>query len=328
MSILRIMIIVWKWNEFEGFKKVFRIKGQPNDLILAIKDSARRNDIEKEIQHQLQNEEEDKEKRFFIFLHREAHFSNEDIHTFLNFSDKENILKGKVKCFLFSGGRDFIYYSVGNEGLLSQSGRFMFDPDYQDDFGDRKKVKVYEEINGGEDKIILPKHFNIVWDYYHYEFYDKVNDLHVDIMSSFVNLSDTSVNVEKRSLFFWKEHIRSKSFLWKRLGSFLGIYSEEELNKIKLEHLENRRAVEKNELEAEEVMEKQSLVFDDVTVNLQENTEAKLQYDKIHYYLRPLFEEIDSVGFIDQSYSLQDINTAFNKLLFTITPTHITKQHT
>jgi hypothetical protein len=57
--------------------------------------------------------------KIYVFMHRGHHHTHEDVQDLLDKSE------GKIeKCFLFSEGRDFIYYPTQKKGLLSDAGGF------------------------------------------------------------------------------------------------------------------------------------------------------------------------------------------------------------
>ena len=143
---------------------------------------------------------------------------------------------GKLKCFLFGYGSDYLYLSKNPNGLLGDGalGGFVEDKD--------GATKEYHVIQDAKQRTIREENFNAIWRYYQHEFKKKLYQLERDLFLHFSPFTDPEYPGKNGSLF---AHLETNSALALRLYSFIG-----------------------EDIEAEEAVEHQELLFDDCSENL------------------------------------------------------------
>lgn len=284
------MIIVWRWKPLRRQKfwsDEIQVKGQARDKVVRISESAA--DPQQIIYEKV---EKYQDAELFIFLHRNKdHFDNKDVKKILAYIKQSGWAKDKVKCFLFSGGRDYIYYGTQNEGLLDQHGNFMVDRDYriiENGVTRYEEVSVIEKNELLQEWEVLPKHFNKVWRYYQHEFKKKIFDLHIELQSFLTEISASNKNLESLPGNYWLEKLKERKLLLYRLRSFLDAYNKSELDRLE-PGLKKRRTKELEKLKEQESVRGISYVFDDCTTNLEAVDGAQVPYLALKIELMPVF---------------------------------------
>ena len=310
MVFKRIMIIVWKWSYLNGqLQDEFPIRKSPTDLIIRIsdKDDSAKHRIIAAIEKYTNAD-------IFIFLHRgEEHFFNQsDIEEILR--ESGNISNCLIKCFLFGGGSDFIYYDFKKCGILNESGGFQDEPEYAYIIEDERIA--YREVSVlHKGKEVKKKFFDFVWKHYKHEFEKKIRALKIDLLRYFVSLEHPDKNYTKQQDNFWAAKLQENDLLRLRLFSFLNYYDRKELEK--LEPLEQaRRNEELDALLHYEDTYKRSYIFDDCTVNLGEMFSQENSYFRLCSKLRPIF--IDDLKPQNNNISLLEIKKLFDDVLIQI----------
>lgn len=308
------MIIVWRWKPLRRQKlwsDEIQIKGQARDKVIRISENAA---DPKQIIYEKVEKYQDAE--LFIFLHRNKdHFDNKDVKKILTSIKQNGWAKNKAKCFLFSGGRDYIYYGTQNEGLLDQYGDFMVDLDYkivENGVAKYEEVSVIEKNELLQEWEVLPKHFNKVWRYYQHEFKKKIFDLHIELQSFLVEISASHKNLDLFPANYWLEKLNERKLLLYRFRSFLDAYNKSELDRLE-SGLKNQRTKELSELKKAERQNGVSYIFDDCTTNLEAVTGEKEPYLKLKKALSPVFAP--KTAAVKQKMSLNKINILFEALL-------------
>lgn len=319
VSMKRVMIIVWKWKALTGInppKDIYPIRGTDKDIIIRI-NQFNSIDTRKRIIEIMKSQDEG--ARIFVFLHRRHRFDDDDVTCLLKMAKEVGKKENLFKCFLFSDGRDFIYYQTHSIGLLGQFGDFMKERDYdyqeEDEYGEMqertREVCVYEYNEVLQKNEILPRYFNVVWNYYSFEFTKKIKELRVDLLSHLTILPANKENTKEISAEIWLEKITSNKYLNLRLRSFLNMYAHSTIKELDPKY-KNIRTAELNKLKRYERKENNSYVFDDCNANLTFDG-ARRTYKDIYATFCPVFtkEEID----ITKSINLIAINQQLEKLI-------------
>ena len=303
----RTMFILWRWKALHqnlDFDEV-PISKSPNDKIIRInKDNI-------EVGISLICELAKKEKgTLFIFLHRNHGLNEKHVEIILSRLEKQGLKGQIIKCFLFSDGRDYIYYKTQREGLLDGIGGF-FEGFYRLD-QDGKRKKEFISVLEDDKKHVKYAHFNRTWKYYSNEFFEKINTLFIDLMAEFTFFQNGMDNDKTISSQSWKEELEQldkveNKFLLYRLKSFLGLYDLNDDGKKDLE-------AELNALSTFEKKEEVSYVFDDVGSNLgkHHNDDVGTDYKSLQSLLLPIFTEVET------NFSLKTIRDHFETLLQTL----------
>jgi hypothetical protein len=306
----RLMIILWSWRTLTKapfFDTVQVHQSQGRDKIIRI--NKRKEDKGDEIIIE-QAKSYFQDHDIFVFLHRDHGFDENIILQLLNDLQKYQTDSNRVlRCFLFSEGRDFIYYQTKEEGLLA-SGDFMRNARYKSRFnnpdGKTEKIDVTIKDLDTKEKMVKPQHFDRVWNYYQNEFEKKIISLQIDTIAAFVEIMNPAVNDELISCMNWKVKIealeeKTSDYLLLRLKSFLD-YEDMKLSPTELQALQ--------EFEKEKQI---SYEFDDCSVNLGEHLIEEVQeaYQILRDRLKPVFlEQIQ-----DCSFSLNELNEDFENLV-------------
>lgn len=192
------------------------------------------------------------------------------------------------KCFLIGGSRDFIY-----RNLLSDDGRFFTKTPEKD----RPEVKVADN----KAKIVYQLYFDKVWEYYRHEFYTKIFELKEDLLSHFYTIrpADQVWTYEQM-----REHMNTDRPLYLRVHSFMD------------DQCRCLTDAEKEELNVFGKQDGKSYEFDDCYVNLAQNKALEKEYTTVSDLLNQLFQE-DPVLANGKSINdwLQAIEQAFSTLL-------------
>jgi len=317
----RVLIIVWKWSELE--RKVgdevfdtFKTTGKNKDLIIRINELKSPKAIERLYKFISKHQT----AKILLFLHREHDYNGKDIQTILENTEIQNS-KYWLKCFLFTGGTDFIYYNSKNEGLLDGMGEFMngsFRESYIDENG-RKKYKPsrFVSVLSDDETMVVDKHFERVWAHYEFEFKKKISKLKVDFLSYFVEVPSKNNNETEIACQDWLNRLTQNRLLHLRIRSFLGVYDKDVLDK------EGSKFVKKHTAEIKELQEKEkidqlSYHFDDCNANLEkmQGGNSAEFYGLLCRNLTPIF--VEEKCDLEATISLTTIQQLFNKLIKTI----------
>ncbi|MBE2206050.1 MAG: hypothetical protein IAE84_00625 [Saprospiraceae bacterium] len=158
----RAMIVVWKWNEGAP-----AIKGRNIDEWTTEnkKDILIRMDIQSKEDHPfiIDTANQHSDKEILLFLHNSApnHLGN-DAREEISEQLQQKGLRFRV--VLFSGGRDYIYFTNNPYGLLGIHGNFPV----RNKMIDGKVVNTSGLIVNKDQHIISDLHFDSVWNYYWY----------------------------------------------------------------------------------------------------------------------------------------------------------------
>lgn len=305
MSIKRIMIIVWGWLDIENRKQLTGledmtwdeaiIEGQEDDLIIRVNEEESK--AAKQLLYSLV--ERFPKAEIFIFLHRNHNYHYEDAKEIMHHVRVNQTNKQMVKVFLFSGGRDYLYYNIANEGLLNQIGNFMVDYEYTYwDINEKgKKIQKTEEVEVAKyDRkrkkwVVFPRHFNRVWRYYQHEFKKKINSLHIELMNFLVEIPSADGNQTAIPLKIWHDKIAEEPNLHWRVKNFLNLYEAASLSKLPSPKKEEWKA-EFRKLQSLERDKEISMVFDDCNANLSEMGNGSGDYyQELREALLPIFQE-------------------------------------
>lgn len=254
--------------------------------------------------------------KIYVFMHRGHHHTHEDVQDLLDKSE------GKIeKCFLFSEGRDFIYYPTQNKGLLNDAGGFW----RQDG------VNVLGLDEETKKITIQQPYFDNVWHYYDHEFRKKICELKqvfFDICMPLTFPSQPTKIAYKQFIENFMEGAKKQNKeLCLRLRSFLGVYDNLR-RKTPKKSIEFDEYVElKKEWERLENFEKnnnRSYILDDCSANLEHimpnnpsDKRASDCYLALQEKIQPLFcpnTSKPSPTFVTQG-DLQNIRMLFRKLL-------------
>lgn len=310
-SLQRTMIILWKWQELLnrplGYDEFVVAKSEDDKII-------RINIFDIETVINLIVELVSKEKgKVFIFLHRN-HGLNET-HVQLILERLQSFMNTRtIKCFLFSNGRDFIYYYVKGEGLLDGIGYFA-EGDYEfiDKNGDEyeEEVSVLEYEGEDDRKRLLGvkyQHFHRTWKYYDNEFYDKIKSLGVDLMCALTFNAPKEQTGKEWYQYLSQLNTKNDKLVWYRLKSLLGLYIfSDDIDVVDKQFLEK----ELNMLSAYEKTTEISFSFDDVRVNLGEHHQDGV--DKNYFTLCKIFDNIIKKN--DAIISITMLRDSFDNLL-------------
>lgn len=309
------MIILWKWHELEDDKcdhDIVKVAKSEDDKIIRINIR----DVNKIIQLIIEFASIQKGD-VFIFLHRNHDLDESHVEEILKLLHPY-LRKRRIKCFLFSNARDFIYYQTGKEGLLDSiglfaNGYFKFEDEDGNEY--EEKISVLEYDENGQRLGVKYQHFNRTWNYYYNEFYDKIKTLGVDLMTR-ITLNE-AIN-QKLTTKEWNTYLSKfiaddNRLVWYRLKSLLGYYAfSENTNK------ENKLLLGKelDNLKDYEEQTEISFSFDDVKVNLEKHYRKTVQvaYGKLCKKLVPIIENNENATII----SIEEIRDVFGKLLKTL----------
>lgn len=204
--------------------------------------------------------------RIYLFLH-EGHQQT--------VADIDNILENKAieKCFFFSSGRDFIYYSLHKKGFLNDVGRFW------NVRGETEtcKLGVNERGEFQLDAVsyIKKPYFDDVWHYYQHEFKIKLFELKHDLIGLLAphTLPDqpAEMKYDEFAEQFKKDEKNQEKNILLRLKSFLGVYDLYNKQKKLTKHTYLNYQQDKEEVDYLKEFEKstrRSYLFDDLNSNL------------------------------------------------------------
>jgi hypothetical protein len=268
----RTMIILWKWKDLElinhqtGYDEV-KIAKSEEDKIIRINKPEVKTVIDLIVDFTFKEIGD-----VFIFLHRNHGFNESHVNIILE--RLQSLMNSKkIKCFLFSDSRDFIYYSVQKEGLLDETGLFAeYDLILKNENGEEyeTEVSVLEYDEKGELLGVKYQHFNRTWKYYENEFYEKIKCLGIDLMTR-ITFND-KIN-QASSVSLWHEYLaqfnnKQDKFIWYRLKSLLGFHIiADDMDAADKKIIEKELAL----LSHYERSQEMSFSFDDVRVNLEEH---------------------------------------------------------
>jgi hypothetical protein len=254
--------------------------------------------------------------KIYVFMHRGHHHTHEDVQDLLDKSE------GKIeKCFLFSEGRDFIYYPTQKKGLLSDAGGFW----RQDG------VSVFSRNPETKQITILQPYLDNVWHYYDHEFRKKICELKQDFFDICMPLTfpnpSTEIAYKQFMDNFMEEAKKQNKELYLRFRSFLGVYDNlQKHTPNKSREFEEYAKLKKEweRLEEFEKKSKRSYILDDCSANLEhilpdnpQDQTASDCYLALKEKIQPLLCPNTSKPlptFVTQG-DLQNIRMLFRKLL-------------
>jgi len=316
----RVMIIVWKWSvlaDKTGDKvfDFFETTGDCKDLIIRI------NEIKCPLAltrlYRIIGQYPDAKK--ILLLHREHGYTDDDLRVIIEKTQRKKT-KNWLKCFLFTGGTDAIYYTLLSEGLIDGDGDFMngiYRESFRDENGKRKYKNKEISVLSEDERFVLEKYFKNVWIHYEFEFKKKIDKLKVDFLSYFVEIPSETNNEQLIYSQDWIDRLQQNRKLYLRLRSFLGVYNRETLDNQHL-NIKAKNIIEIKELQKAEKEDKLSYHLDDCSANLKKTKNKKSDevYDLLCCNLIPIFikEKQDA----ELSISLAEIQELFNNLLKTL----------
>lgn len=175
-----------------------------------------------------------------LLMHRPNAYHEEDLRKILaHYSSHVSL-----RCILFEGGRNYLYYPVQKSGLLDDAGNFYMEGD----------ISVFNE----SQKQVLQPYFDRVWKYYEGEFESKVLMFKEDLLDCLFPFFLQEGQTITRSNLIQVLQADQEKLLWIRLNSFVGTYLDSSqsmdkenfdlLNQMKQEqkilaHLERRTLV-------------------------------------------------------------------------------------
>ena len=183
----RIMMIVWKWEDLdpksEPVDNYFPVQKDPQSFVIRLHEYQSEQAIARLIQL---IREQEADASFMLFLHRDHHYSQDQVRHFYHQLSQEE--RQRCKCFLFGGGNDYIYFSTREEGLLDDFGWWMNEPEYEFRPTAKGAVRVgaasvvARNADSGRWEL-LPRYFAKVWQFYEQELRRKVFELKQDLMA-------------------------------------------------------------------------------------------------------------------------------------------------
>ena len=315
----RVMIIVWSWQELTNRNPpvdTYPVQETNEDLIIRI------NQPNSEATLQLITDWIMKlapEAKIFVFLHRGHGFVDTSIRHLIRMAGRNSRSEDLIKCFLFSGGRDFIYYDTYSIGLLDQFEDFMEDDDYEyfeegqhGEYCQKSgRVCVFEYNKVLQRNEIIPHYFNVVWQHYEFEYTKKIKELRLDLLSYLTEIPANGQNTASLSAKNWFYKIRSNELLSLRMNSFLGLYNASMMEPLDKEN-RKKREEELDALKEYEEDAQTSYVFDDCNANISTESAREI-YNLINQKFRPIF----TANFLDaeQSISLKQIDDYLTRLI-------------
>lgn len=199
-------------------------------------------------------------REIFVFLHRGEGFKVDDVTAVLKKTEA-------AKCFLFGGGRDYIYYATQSEGLLGENGKFFSQRTYTEN---GQKYPAIHVANDKKKRIFQP-HFDKVWEYYKHEFDIKTFELREDLLSFLLPIFEDRV----------PDNGELKTLLEKEYGLFLRVKNFIGLPRTKKEKIAFKKLEESRE---------KSYSFDDLKENLNRKNNGNLEVlNDIQQHLQSLF---------------------------------------
>ncbi len=188
MSVRRIMIITWKWEDLDPESNpvdlYFPVKESQEDRVIRINEFRSEAAIER-LEHIISDLPVDAQIQ--VFLHQDHRYNQEDIRQL--YQSLPDGVRQQCKCFLFGGGKDYLYFSSSEVGLLDDFGWFMNEPEYEFKLrnGEEKPrigMAAIVDYNKVEERWeILPRFFDKVWAYYQDELKRKIFELKEDILN-------------------------------------------------------------------------------------------------------------------------------------------------
>lgn len=185
----RVMIVNWKWANLgkEEPPKVYGVEElKENDsdrkskgFLVAINFSKKDNmALHKLVKSYLKTAD------VFVFLHRGKPngYTSREVKRLFQQKDYEANYTPEInlKIFLFSAGRDYIYYDTEPTGLIDQEGR------------------LDDEVLVEGTEYIKKTYFDKVWGYYHHEFKRKIFELKEDLFRYlFSELANKNATIEQ-----------------------------------------------------------------------------------------------------------------------------------
>lgn len=178
-----------------------------------------------------------------VLLHQRHGYNENSISRILQFPQV-------IKCFLFTGERDYIYYSAQQGGLIDGEGNFFTGRDSNS--GEKIKILIKNKVD--DHGQISRKYYNRTWTHYNLESEMKVLKLKEEIMDALFPLYMSSEKgyLSSHDLAIAINSLQSR-LLNIRIKSFIGYYQV--VNKIDLEKNFDEYAELKTELEQLENLE-------------------------------------------------------------------------
>lgn len=298
----RIMIIVWKWlkeiSEVNNGKwSVNRTStggGNSQDCIYCLRDKMSSKKRETAI-HQL-IEACEKDAQIYVFLHRSAGYSGNEIRKFLEHSLENKASFKQIKYFLFGEGHDYLYTRISEKGLLATIGK-----EQEGTFGRSKAGDPADVVQDWENRLINPLNFDNVWEYYTYYFKARIFDLKEDLLLYFCHLPIQRKEISLVDMF---DHLKKNDLLHLRVKAFTLGLGDSDWPKIE--------AFEKKLNETIEHMDDCLPHLDRVYGNPIKELYEKLKSVLLHHLIDPdIFDETSR----DTGEVLRDVRNSFRQLL-------------
>ncbi|AEE53074.1 hypothetical protein [Haliscomenobacter hydrossis] len=196
-------------------------------------------------------------QQVLLLMHRPNAYHEEDLRKILAQYSK-NV---SLRCILFEGGRNYLYYPVQKSGLLDDAGNFYMEGD----------ISVFDEA---QQRVLQP-YFDRVWKYYEGEFESKVLMFKEDLLDCLFPLFLQDNQDIIRSRLIQVLQADQEKLLWIRLKSFVGTYLDVSQS-IDAEDfdLENQLKKEQKTLAHFERHTLISYGFEECIVNLERNPHA------------------------------------------------------
>ena len=179
--------------------------------------------------------QEEADSKIYVFLHRNDGFNQHSADQIFKNTDVD-------RCFLFSDGRDFIYYATQGIGLIDDDGDFYFHPPVQ------KRPKI--EVANDEKRWVFHSYFNQTWNYYQNEYSAKLLELREDILDFYMGRVDDLDS--PMSINHFNEMLMADTYLQLRVKSFVEhpMLSEKEYNMLRALEQQSQKSYSFDDLQA------------------------------------------------------------------------------
>lgn len=184
MVLNRTMIIIWKWEDLkQAMDAHFPVQNSASDKIIRI-NAKKSEQLLKDLMTILKSDNGQK----LVFFHKDHGFGFSDIDALGQLEPEFNM--DSVKFYLFGGGKDYLYFSASEEGLLDDFGWFMNEPEYEFQFstppGKIGHASVVTKNRESDKWELLPQYFEKVWRYYWFSLKKTVFELKEDLLRALV----------------------------------------------------------------------------------------------------------------------------------------------
>lgn len=201
----------------------------------------------------------------YVFLHRNDGFDGRSVSQLYE-------EPGVNKCFLFSDGHDYLYFSTQEAGLLGDNGRFFV----QRATDRRPGVQVADN----KSRLVFKIYFDRTWAYYSSEYDTKLLELKEDLLDYYLlKLDDLDSTV---TLDYWRQLLQADHNLYLRIKSLV---TDHRLSPREIDHL---RALEKKR--------QKSYTFDDFRSYIEQRKAAGPCYRQLTDSLAAVVDEAAQSG--------------------------------